>query len=100
MQLSDRITGAVLVSLGAAAAWGGSRLPPVPGQDVGPAAFPLLIGFGLVACGVLIALGIPLVGWLTWEGGPLWGIAFLAAGASLLRWPLVYLWRWVRGQGD
>ncbi len=58
MQLSDRITGAVLVSLGAAAAWGGSRLPPVPGQDVGPAAFPLLIGFGLVACGVLIALGI------------------------------------------
>ena len=58
MQLSDRITGAVLVSLGAAAAWGGSRLPPVPGQDVGPAAFPMVIGFGLVACGVLIALGI------------------------------------------
>lgn len=58
MQLSDRITGAVLVSLGAASAWGGSRLPPVPGQDVGPAAFPLVIGFGLVACGVLIALGI------------------------------------------
>lgn len=58
MQLSDRITGAVLVSLGAASAWGGSRLPPVPGQDVGPAAFPLLIGFGLVICGVLIALGI------------------------------------------
>lgn len=58
MRLSNRISGGVLVALGAAAAWGGSRLPPVPGQDVGPAAFPMLIGFGLVGCGVLIALGI------------------------------------------
>lgn len=58
MQLSDRITGGALVVLGAAAAWGGSRLPAVPGQDVGPAAFPMLIGFGLIACGAMIALGI------------------------------------------
>ena len=58
MQISNRLSGGVLAALGAAAAWGGSRLPPVPGQDVGPAAFPMVIGFGLVACGVLIALGI------------------------------------------
>ncbi|MDO9707493.1 tripartite tricarboxylate transporter TctB family protein [Paracraurococcus lichenis] len=58
MHLSDRVTGAVLVALGGAAALGGSRLPAVPGQDVGPAAFPMLIGFGLVLCGGLIALGI------------------------------------------
>lgn len=58
MQLSDRASGLLLAALGAAAAWGGSRLPPVPGQDVGPAAFPLVIGGGLVLCGVLIALGI------------------------------------------
>lgn len=58
MHLSDRVTGGVLVALGAAAAWGGSRLPAVPGQDVGPAAFPMLIGFGLMLCGVLIGLGI------------------------------------------
>ncbi len=58
MQLSDRASGLLLAALGAAAAWGGSRLPPVPGQDVGPAAFPMLIGFGLVGCGALIALGI------------------------------------------
>lgn len=48
----------------------------------------------------LIALGIPLLGWLTWESGPFWGMAFLAAGASLLRWPLVYLWRWVKRRGQ
>jgi putative tricarboxylic transport membrane protein len=58
MQLSDRVTGGVLVLLGAAAAYGGSRLPAVPGQDVGPAAFPMLIGGGLALCGVLVALGI------------------------------------------
>lgn len=58
MQLSDRITGGVLVALGGAAAWYGSRLPAVPGQDVGPAAFPMVIGFGLIGCGALIALGI------------------------------------------
>ena len=58
MQLSDRVTGGVLVALGGAAAIVGSRLPAVPGQDVGPAAFPLLIGSGLVICGALIAFGI------------------------------------------
>ena len=56
--MSNRISGGVLMALGAAAAWGGSRLPPVPGQDVGPAAFPMVIGFGLMGCGALIALGI------------------------------------------
>ena len=44
----------------------------------------------------LIAVGIPVLGWLTWVAGPFWGMAFLAAGASLLRWPLVHLWRWIR----
>lgn len=58
MHLSDRVTGGVLVVLGAAAAIAGSRLPAVPGQEVGPAAFPLLIGSGLVLCGALIAFGI------------------------------------------
>ncbi|VDC31322.1 DUF2484 family protein [Pseudogemmobacter humi] len=41
---------------------------------------------------VLIALGIPLLGWLTWASGPLWGLMFLLGGASALRWPLVWLW--------
>ena len=33
-------------------------LPPVPGQQVGPNVFPMVIGIGLVACGVMIAAGI------------------------------------------
>ena len=58
MLLSDRVTGAVLVGLGGTAAYFGSRLPAVPGQDVGPAAFPMLIGGGLVLCGAAIMAGI------------------------------------------
>jgi putative tricarboxylic transport membrane protein len=46
MQLSDRITGAFLVVLGGAAAYGGSLLPPVPGQQIGPKVFPIVIGVG------------------------------------------------------
>lgn len=58
MLLSDRATGFAVAALGAAAAYGGSRLPPVPGQQVGPSVFPMVIGIGLVGCGLLIAAGI------------------------------------------
>jgi putative tricarboxylic transport membrane protein len=58
MHLSDRVTGAALVGLGALSAYGGSLLPAVPGQDVGPNVFPIIIGAGLVGCGAMIALGI------------------------------------------
>lgn len=45
---------------------------------------------------VLIATGIPLVGWVTAQSGPVWGFLILAAGASVLRWPLIQFWRWLR----
>ena len=45
---------------------------------------------------VLIALGIPLLGYVTYENGPWWGLALLAAGMSILRWPVIYLFRWLR----
>jgi putative tricarboxylic transport membrane protein len=58
MRLSNRITGLFLVGLGAVSAYAGSRLPPVPGQQVGPNVFPLVIGVGLALCGAMIAVGI------------------------------------------
>jgi putative tricarboxylic transport membrane protein len=58
MRLPDRITGLFLVGLGTASAYGGWLLPPVPGQPVGPNVFPLVIGIGLAACGLMIAFGI------------------------------------------
>lgn len=44
----------------------------------------------------LIGVGIPIVGWVTLQNGPFVGLAVLAAGASVLRWPLRYLLRWIR----
>jgi putative tricarboxylic transport membrane protein len=58
MQISDRTTGLFLVALGAVTAYAGSRLPPVPGQQIGPSVFPIVIGVGLCLCGGLIALRV------------------------------------------
>lgn len=48
----------------------------------------------------LIAVGIPLLGLVTYVAGPWVGLAILLAGASVLRWPLVALWRRIGGAGD
>lgn len=45
----------------------------------------------------LIAVGLPILVWIGWSNGWLWALAFLITASSVLRWPLVYLWRWVRG---
>jgi len=45
---------------------------------------------------VLIGVGIPLLGWVTMQNGPWVGLIVLAAGASVLRWPVIYLTRWFR----
>jgi putative tricarboxylic transport membrane protein len=47
-----------MVALGGLAAYGGSRLPPVPGQQIGPNVFPIVVGIGLAICGALITFGI------------------------------------------
>lgn len=44
----------------------------------------------------LIAIGIPILGWITYENGLFLGLLFLAGGASVLRWPVWYLWKWVK----
>ncbi|MCQ0092456.1 DUF2484 family protein [Roseovarius sp. M141] len=46
---------------------------------------------------VLIAVGIPILGYVTWQTGPWIGLFCLVAAVTILRWPVVYLWRWLRG---
>jgi putative tricarboxylic transport membrane protein len=58
MFIPDKVTGLFLVGLGSAAAYGGSLLPPVPGQQVGPNVFPMVVGVGLALCGAMIAFGV------------------------------------------
>ena len=47
---------------------------------------------------VLMALGVPLLVWIAWEHGVWIALLVLAAAMSLLRWPVVYLLRWLRRQ--
>jgi hypothetical protein len=50
---------------------------------------------------VLIAVGIPIVGFVVTQHGPWIGLLVLAGGCSVLRWPVIYLTRWLRrGGGD
>lgn len=58
MLVSDKVSGLFLVALGGASAYGGSLLPPTPGQQIGPEVFPMVVGVGLVLCGGMIALGV------------------------------------------
>ncbi len=44
----------------------------------------------------LIAIGLPLLGFVIYENGLVWGGVVLAAGAWILRWPVRYLGRWLR----
>ena len=46
---------------------------------------------------MLIAAGIPILIWVFWENGIWLALIFVVAAASILRWPVIYLMRWVRG---
>ena len=45
---------------------------------------------------ILIAIGIPILGYVTMQHGPWAGLLVLAGGGSVLRWPVIYLMRWLR----
>ncbi|KEJ98066.1 DUF2484 family protein [Pseudosulfitobacter pseudonitzschiae] len=47
---------------------------------------------------VLIAVGIPILGYVTMQHGPWIGLMVMVAGASMLRWPVIYLGRWLRSR--
>lgn len=43
----------------------------------------------------LIVTGIPLLGFITLQAGPVWGLLAMAGGASILRWPLRRFGGWM-----
>lgn len=45
---------------------------------------------------ILIAVGIPIIGYVVTQHGPWVGLLVMAAGCSVLRWPVIYLARWLR----
>lgn len=54
MTLPDRIGGLVLVALGVAVVISALGLPSIPGQPIGPAVFPMVLGVALGLSGLVI----------------------------------------------
>jgi hypothetical protein len=47
---------------------------------------------------VLMAIGGPVLIWVILENGAWVGLAVFVLGASVFRWPLYYLYRWLLGK--
>ena len=45
---------------------------------------------------VLIAIGVPVLIWVTWQEGIWMGLLGLFVGGLVLRWPVYFLWRWLQ----
>ena len=45
---------------------------------------------------ILLTIGLPLLVWITWVHGIAWGVLGLLVGGSVLRWPVYFLWKWLK----
>ncbi|WP_375254876.1 DUF2484 family protein [Yoonia sp.] len=45
---------------------------------------------------VLMAIGVPVLIWVTWQNGVMMGLLGLLVGGLVLRWPVYFLWRWLQ----
>lgn len=56
MRINDAVIGAVLVLFALAMMWHTRTFPAMPGQDYGPAVFPVLIGIGFLITGLILVV--------------------------------------------
>lgn len=90
MRLHDALSGLLLALLAIAVLVTVSQYPPIPGQNVGPSAFPGLIGILLLGCSLLLIWrGLrgekrPLVVFADWTRSTTHAVNFLLVIASLL----------------
>ena len=54
MRLNDTLSGLLLLLFGTCVVVDARTFPASPGQSIGPGLFPILIGVGLVLCGVVL----------------------------------------------
>jgi len=54
VKLNDAVWGALFLALARAVLWNVQSFPRIPGQNIGPGAFPGLLAVILAACGVLL----------------------------------------------
>ncbi|MFT3800437.1 MAG: tripartite tricarboxylate transporter TctB family protein [Burkholderiaceae bacterium] len=91
MKVNDALLGLVLIALAAAVGLDVRTYPAIPGQNVGPGAFPGLIAALLAVCGVLLVIrGVrqrdrqSWVEWMPWMRSPRQLLAFAVTIGALL----------------
>jgi putative tricarboxylic transport membrane protein len=99
VRINDAVIGAVLVVFALAMMWQTRTFPAMPGQDYGPAVFPVLIGIGFVITGlILIVSGLRRRRTEPWFAGGDWLrsrrhlLGFLAVIGGLVAYILVSDW--------
>ena len=48
----------------------------------------------------MIVIGVPILIFVWYEHGVLLALVFLFAAMWIMRWPVIYLWRWVKQKFD
>jgi putative tricarboxylic transport membrane protein len=95
MKINDAVFGAVFLLLSLLVLWTIQSYPTIPGQKVGPAAFPGAIAIGLVICSLLLIghgwrerAGAPWFERGAWTRAPRQVIAFAVTVGTLLLYVL------------
>jgi putative tricarboxylic transport membrane protein len=94
MKLSDALSGVLTALFGLAVLLYARTFPPMPGQPIGPALFPSVIGIGLIVFGGALALaargaGTPALVVDAWVRGPHTVLAFALVVADVVLYALV-----------
>jgi len=88
MKLSDRLSGVLTLIFGGAIIAVARTFPGTPGQAIGPALFPTMIGAGLILCGlILVSSRQPGTPWLQpdeWVGRPRMAMNFALVFVDLV----------------
>jgi putative tricarboxylic transport membrane protein len=98
VKLNDTVWGGLLLALAFAVLWNIQGFPKIPGQNIGPGAFPGVLASLLAVCAVMLmvkglrarrAEGLPWVQWGEWLGSRRHVVSFVLTAASLVFYVLV-----------
>jgi putative tricarboxylic transport membrane protein len=91
MKLSDAVFGVVIISVSLVMLISARHFPQIPMQAFGPALFPMVVGWGLLGCGILLVIRglqhhktIPLLSLAAWTRSPRHVVSFCLVLACLV----------------
>lgn len=85
MKLHDKLAGILILVLGTVVAAMALSFPAMPGQSIGPSAFPAVLGVGLIVGGLVLCLSrSPATAWVALDPGLRESRSAMASGAVVV----------------